>query len=129
MIYQDLPVDKDEAAAIEAMRFIGCDKMYILNDKKEDITKRQIMKTNNDLINQFNKNPTRKYVEFCFVAGHGILKEGQQHLMLNETSPSEPKFVLYNIENIIRYMAFRFSNSYIVGAFACCRERFDPEQI
>ena len=39
VIYQDLPVHKDEAAAIEAMRFIGCDKMYILNDKKENITK------------------------------------------------------------------------------------------
>ena len=39
VIYQDLPVDKDEAAAIDAMQFIGCDKMYILNDKKENITK------------------------------------------------------------------------------------------
>ena len=129
MIYQDLPVDKDEAAAIEAMRFIGCDKMYILNDKKENITRQQIMKTNSVLHSMFNKNPTRNYAGFCFTAGHGILKEGQQHLMLNETSPSEPKFVLYNIENSIRYLAFLFGNSYILGAFACCRERFDPEQI
>ena len=44
MIYDDLPVDKDEEAAIEAMHFIGCDHWYILNDKTSNITKDDIWK-------------------------------------------------------------------------------------
>ena len=104
MIYDDLPVDKDEEAAIEAMRFIGCDHKhkYILNDKKKNITKDDIWSARVKIVDQLKADPSRKYVGFVFVAGHGILREGEQHLMLNFTNKHNPKFLLYQIEKIVR---------------------------
>ena len=62
-----------------------------------------------------------------FAAGHGILREGEQHLMLNFTNKYNPKFFLSPIEKIVRDISSNYSNSYIVCAFACCREIFSLE--
>ena len=127
VIYDNLPVDKDEEAAIEAMQFIGCLHWYILNDKTSNITKDDIWNARTKIVGQFKSNPSRKYFGFVFVAGHGILREGEQHLMLNFTNKYNPKFFLSPIEKIVRDISSNYSNSYIVCAFACCREIFSLE--
>ena len=49
--------------------------------------------------------------------------------MLNFPHNLFPKFFyLYPIEQEVRRMCSEFSNTYIVCAFACCREHYDPEK-
>ena len=46
VIYPNLPaVYKDEEVAIRAMKFIGCDQWYILNDKESNITTEKLRET------------------------------------------------------------------------------------
>ena len=74
--------------------------------------------------------PPIKYLVFCLFAGHGILKDGEQHLVLNELDKKQGFYKLLNAESYIR----RFSeacntNSYFIGIFACCRELFKPAKM
>ena len=111
------------------MKFLGIheNKWHILNDKEGNITAAQIMKIFSKLENGFKKNPNRKYNGFFIFGGHGILKEGQQHLMLNYTDKRNPHFSLYNVESRVRMLSSRFGNTYTIGIFAMCRENHRPD--
>ena len=47
--------------------------------------------------------------------------------MLNETDKLNPLFKLYPAEGRIRWITSQFTNTYIVGVYACCREVYNPK--
>ena len=47
--------------------------------------------------------------------------------MLNETDKFNPLFKLYPAEGRIRWITSQFTNTYIVGVYACCRELYNPK--
>ena len=55
------------------------------------------------------------------VAGHGIMYEGGQALVINEFDPKREFYKLLKIEAWIRVTAKHYANTYFVGIFACCR--------
>ena len=58
-------------------------------------------------------------------AGHGILKNGTQTLVLNEYDTDGEFYKLLDAEHKMRLLSDMYSNSYIIAIFACCREIFD----
>ena len=65
------------------------------------------------------------YLVIVFIAGHGVLKDGGQIILLNEFDRLNGYYKTYKIEVQLRWLAKNFPNSYIVGIFACCRQVFN----
>ena len=70
-------------------------------------------------------NPPENYLLFFLFACHGILKDGQQNIVINEYDPEKEFYKLYGAEYKVRYWAENFPNSYIISIFACCRQLWD----
>ena len=67
------------------------------------------------------------YVVILLFAGHGILKDGMQALVLNEYDNKTGFYKLFKAEDTVRKLSYVFNlNSYFICSFACCRELFDP---
>ena len=80
------------------------------------------------LSGQFAKPRAINYVVFLLFAGHGILKDGMQHLVLNEFDEQTGFYKLFNAEDYVRRLSTAFClNSYFICLFACCRELYDPD--
>ena len=60
---------------------------------------------------------------FCY-ASHGMIRDGRQVIILNEHSEKDTFYKIFGAEENMRTHARKFSNTYIVGIFACCREIF-----
>ena len=60
---------------------------------------------------------------FCY-ASHGMIQDGRQVILVNEFNQFKGFYKLYGAEENMRTAARTFSNAYIVGIFACCREIF-----
>ena len=60
---------------------------------------------------------------FCY-ASHGMIQDGRQVILVNEFNQFKGFYKLYGAEENMRTAARTFSNAYIVGVFACCREIF-----
>ena len=79
------------------------------------------------LVEGNNANPKEKYLVILLFAGHGILKDGQQTLVLNEFDSGSGFYKLFKAEDTIRKLSYATSlNSYFICIFACCRELFNP---
>ena len=63
-----------------------------------------------------------------FVAGHGMIHEGTQRLLLNEFDKQRKFYKLFPIEIHIRNMTKYQKNSYLIVTMACCREIYDPKR-
>ena len=72
-------------------------------------------------------NPPRNILVVSVFAGHGILKNGTQTLVLNEYDQESEFYKLLEAEHKMRLLSDMYSNSYIIAIFACCREIFDFE--
>ena len=70
--------------------------------------------------------PTRNVAIFYILAGHGIQMSGKQFVLLNEFNKETGFYFMWGIEEMMRFLAESFSNSYHVGIFACCREIYNP---
>lgn len=92
--YADLPnVTDDLEESLKALRFIGVDDFgpddsYILNkdldDTDKSITFRMYMDNMNHAIDKrLKKDPDKMHLVFQPVAGHGMIFEGTQWLLLN----------------------------------------------
>ena len=66
--------------------------------------------------------PQVKYVVIWLFAGHGILKDGYQHLVFNEYDKISSWYKMLNFETQIRLIAAQYENSYMITIFACCRQ-------
>ena len=62
-------------------------------------------------------------------AGHGLLKDGQQVLVLNEYDQKTSFYKLYMAEKKLRTLARVFTNSYLIGIFACCRQLYNQNDM
>ena len=60
---------------------------------------------------------------FCF-ASHGMIQDGRQVILVNEHNKLKGFYKLFGAEQNMRTAAQTYSNAYIVGIFACCREIF-----
>ena len=70
----------------------------------------------------------KNYLVVCMFAGHGILKDGMQTLVLNEFDRKTQFYQLFKAEDLIRQVASVYSkNSYFIAIFACCRELYKAE--
>ena len=64
-----------------------------------------------------------------FFAGHGVLFEGSQAILLNEFDKRSGFYKMKKVEAKLRSLAETFPNSYVVGIFACCRQYYNPEKM
>ena len=72
----------------------------------------------------YKQNPHETvFALFCF-ASHGMIQDGRQVILVNELNQMKGFYKFYGAEENMRTAARSFSNSYIVGIFACCREIF-----
>ena len=60
---------------------------------------------------------------FCY-SSHGMIQDGRQMIVVNQFNEAKGFYRLYGAEENMRTATTIFSNAYIVGIFACCREIF-----
>ena len=63
---------------------------------------------------------------FYAFAGHGIQRDGEQLLVINEFFNGFYRF--WNTENDIRVMAKKYPNTYSLAIYACCREIYSTSK-
>ena len=67
-------------------------------------------------------NPLETIFILCLFAGHGMIQDGRQILLVNEFDQGKSFYKTIGAEENIRNLAQNFSNAYLVVIFACCRE-------
>ena len=92
--YSDLPaVSEDYKESMKALQFIGVDDFgpndsYILNkdldDSDKSISKKQYFEVYKAIDKRFREDPDKMHLLIQPLAGHGMLVEGTQWLLLNE---------------------------------------------
>ena len=75
------------------------------------------------------KNPPERHLIVFLFAGHGILRDGLQHLVYNEFNKREGFYQLFNAEGKIRYWSEIYPHAYFISLFACCRQIHDPDKM
>ena len=63
---------------------------------------------------------------FYGFAGHGMQVDGEQVVIINQFNKRTGFYEWWAAEADLRLMAKKYSNTYSVGIFACCREIFKP---
>ena len=69
----------------------------------------------------FGQSPETKYFGLFLYAGHGMIKDGLQYILLNELDKNKGFYVLNQVEKEIRLLTANYMNCYLVAIFACCR--------
>ena len=69
-------------------------------------------------------NPEKTQFGIIFLAGHGMITNGKQTILLNEYCTRSEFYELYKIEEDVRIVTRNLKNSYLVVIVACCREIF-----
>ena len=67
------------------------------------------------------------YLVIYLFAGHGILRDGMQSVLLNEYSKRDKFYKMFKAEAAIRLQGTHYPNSYIIGIFACCRQLYNQK--
>ena len=88
--------------------------------------KKIINKVRADLKKLAEANPDRKMLIFYGFAGHGMQLDGEQVVIINQFNKRTGFYEWWAAEADIRLMAKKYSNTFSVGIFACCREIFKP---
>ena len=73
--------------------------------------------------------PQVNYLVIYLFAGHGILRDGMQSVLLNEYMKKDQFYRMFRAEAIIRMQASQYPNSYIIGIFACCRQLYNQNRM
>ena len=76
-----------------------------------------------------NRVDKTNYLLIFFFAGHGVLLEGSQAILVNEFDKRSGFYKMKKVELKLRTLAESFPNAYVVGIFACCRQYFNPEKM
>ena len=63
----------------------------------------------------------RNTLVIVYIAGHSIMKDWKQCVILNEKNPVDQFYKTFEIERTLRSFAYAQRNVYVVGLFACCR--------
>ena len=72
-------------------------------------------------------NPEKTEFGIIFLAGHGMILDGNQTILLNEYCSRSEFYELYKIEAHVRTLTRNFKNSYLVVIAACCRQIFNHQ--
>ena len=121
--------------AKSAATFIGADyygpnDCFILNEdlQNRSINSKEATQFILNLFKMLKAAPKKKFFGIMFLAGHGMIHEGSQRILLNQYDNKREFYKLFQIEKEIRNITMRFKNSYIVAVAACCREIYIPER-
>ena len=133
---QFFPVDLPEAQDdCETMRKVldyymihdEHDRVYNLTDPSEEEFFRVYYEIAKLL--QEGKQNKINYLTIFLFAGHGIMKNGTQCLVLNEFDENTKFYKLLPAEDKIRLFGMSFQNSYNIAVFACCRELWNHDEM
>ena len=64
---------------------------------------------------------------FCY-AGHGMIQNGTQCILLNQFDKKTGFYKLHQLEKQIRRITQNNHNMYVVAIAACCRENFSTDR-
>ena len=136
--FPDLPAVlddyKDGMTALEFLDFtdFGPNNEWILNknieDSEESITEKQANQFLVAMNKRLKANPNKMQLGVFFVAGHGMIHEGTQRVLLNQFCKQRKFYKLWPIEIMIRQTTDSMRNSYLIVTMACCREIFVKER-
>ena len=65
--------------------------------------------------------PRVNYLVIWIFAGHGIVKDGMQNMLLNQFDSESKFYKMLAAESMVRDMANRYSNAYMLAIFSSCR--------
>ena len=121
--YSDLPAIFNDHRQFEKIvtrfGFKSDEFLALLEPKVKDCT------SATTALNRLLKNNPHETILalFCY-ASHGMIQDGRQVILVNEFNQTKGFYKLFGAEENMRNLARTYSNAYIVGIFACCREIF-----
>ena len=132
--FKDLPYAKQDCDTLR--KVLDYYKIDETHDKVFDLdqnpTEKEFDKVyHNDIANLLQEGKKNKinYLTIFLFAGHGIIKDGMQCLVLNEYDPQTKFYKLLRVEEKIRLYGAAFQNSYNIAIFACCRDVWDHNKM
>ena len=75
------------------------------------------------------RNKGQNVMLFFLFAGHGMIANNEQVLLCNRFDDKAKFYAFFKVETMLRNLAQKYANVYIVTLFACCRQRFDPAEM
>ena len=105
----------------------------IVYNLKNDPSEEEFLEVYGSIVHMLEKakkaRPMENIVIIFLFAGHGILKDGCQTLVLNEFDPNTKFYKLLTVEDKIRTLSNTYPNIYNIAIFACCRELWRHEDM
>ena len=101
------PVIEDEKEAIKGANFLGIknfgpEDMFILNkdltDKEKSITQNQAIKLLRQLCRMMKEQSDTKHFGLFMYAGHGMIKNGTQYILLNQFDKKHGFYYMHPVE-------------------------------
>ena len=103
--------------------------IYRLADPTEMETRHVFEQLDLRLAHGRDSKPRVNYLVICLFAGHGVLKAGMQALIYNEYCKRTNFYRILYAESVIRGMADRYDNAYMIAIFACCRQLYNSKRM
>ena len=100
----------------------GPDGIY---NMENDPTQKEVRETNASIRKRLRAEPEMNFLIIQILAGHGMIDQGREILLLNEFDEDCKFYKFRHFEQTIRDRARTFTNSYQIAIFACCRQIFD----
>ena len=94
---------------------------------KDSITLKELQKIFKATSDEHKFKPNTPQLNIFFFACHGIDKNANQHIVLNDFDKKAKFYALHPSEVIIRCLSEQKKNGYFISIFACCRELFKLE--
>jgi hypothetical protein len=85
---------------------------------------RDLIELNSELHRLFKSLPEETVLALSCFASHGMIFSGRQVIHLNEFNSAKGFYKILAVEEIIRLLAQKYQNAYLVVIYACCREIF-----
>ena len=99
--------------------------LYVLN---ENATLKKIIEVMTSIRMRMKENPDKNFLVIYVLAGHGMICDGKQVVLLNEYSSFSGFYKFWGIESDVRDIAHNFANSYQICLFACCRNTMNSDE-
>ena len=107
-VMQDLK-EAEKGASFLGIDYFGPRDKFKLNKDLEDPEKSITSKDARDLTRSlyalFGQSPETKYFGLFLYAGHGMIKDGLQYILLNELDKNKGFYVLNQVEKEIRLLS------------------------
>lgn len=103
------------------------ENINLLINPTEADTKKMYMSVLKRIMMGRKKSPQQDFLVVHVFAGHGVQEAGTQYLLHNEWCKDRRYYKMFAAEEKLRVMAKSLKNSYHIGIFACCRERYEAK--